>query len=52
MMPGLSYRRRQFLAGTAALTGAAALGFPFISAQAEQRLKVATYGGLFQRLFR
>ncbi len=43
--------RRRFLAGTAALAGAAIMGFPAIRARAAQTLKVGTYGGYFKDSF-
>ncbi|MDX1528993.1 MAG: twin-arginine translocation signal domain-containing protein, partial [Gammaproteobacteria bacterium] len=43
--------RRKFLSATAALTGAAALGFPALNLRAAQTLKVGTYGGYFKDSF-
>ncbi len=43
--------RRKFLGATAALTGAAALGFPALNLRAAQTLKVGTYGGYFKDSF-
>jgi putative spermidine/putrescine transport system substrate-binding protein len=43
--------RRRFLATTAALTGAAALGFPAVHVRAAESLKVGTYGGYFKDSF-
>ncbi len=43
--------RRKFLGATAALTGAAALGFPALNVRAAQTLKVGTYGGYFKDSF-
>ena len=43
--------RRRFLAGGAAVAGAAALGFPAIHVRAQTPLKVGTYGGYFKDSF-
>jgi putative spermidine/putrescine transport system substrate-binding protein len=43
--------RRRFLAGTAAVAGAAAIGFPALCARAAGTLKVGTYGGYFKDSF-
>ncbi|HEX6012682.1 MAG TPA: ABC transporter substrate-binding protein [Geminicoccaceae bacterium] len=44
-------RRRGFLAGSAALAGAAAIGFAPTRAKAASTLKVGTYGGYFKDSF-
>ena len=43
--------RRRFLAGTAAVAGAAAIGFPALRARAAGTLKDGTYGGYFKDSF-
>ncbi len=43
--------RRRFLAATATLTGAAAMGFPAVHVRAAEPLKVGAYGGFFKDSF-
>jgi len=47
----MTTNRRRFLQTSAAIAGAAAIGFPFVQARAQQRLKIGTYGGYFKDSF-
>ena len=45
-------KRRTFLKGVAGTAAASTLGFPYISARAEDTLVVNSYGGSFEKFMR